>query len=1244
MSKLTLCILCCCVLLQFGCSSIKPYYSRSSKNWESKKPVAKTKYTVYLIGDAGSPDTIRQEPVLKLLQTELEKADSASAVIFLGDNIYENGMPSDEYEDARADAERKINESLKILKNFKGRPFFLPGNHDWNNGRTGGLKAVREQEKYIEAYLGKDNVFYPENGCAGPQEIKLRDDLVLLILDSEWWLHDRHKEPGINDGCESHSEEEFLLEMDDILKKSQKKKRDVIIASHHPVYSNGNHGGFFSWKDHLFPLTNFAKWLYLPMPVIGSLYPVVRKTVGSVQDLPHPKYKAYRESLLEIAADYDNVVFTAGHEHNLQYFKKNNKHFIVSGSGSKLNYARKGGGAEFTYSSKGFSKLIYYDDGSAWLEVWVPEGDGSSGRLMFRSQIKEPTPTVTELETEKHPEFTIKDSMVTTRASVIYRAGRFKRFWLGEHYRDVWSANIRVPVLDLNKEKGGLQPTKRGGGMQTKSLRLVAPDGKQYTLRSIEKDATPVIPPFMKKTFVENVIQDGISASHPYGAFVIPQLAKAAGVYHTNPRLVYLPYQKNLADYNESFGGEMYLFEERLEGDWSDNPYLGNSKKIISTSEVLEELNQDHDHLVDQKAVVRARLFDLLINDWDRHDDQWRWAAFKDGKKTIYRPIPRDRDQVFFKFDGALPWLASRKWLLRYTKFQTFDEGMYNVAGLTFNARYFDRTFLVDLELDDWLTAANELRSNITDEVIEKSIRSWPDTVFQMNGKEIIRKLKGRRDILPDIAEQYYRLLAKTVDVAGTSDREYFKVERLDNEKTKVTVYGLSKKGNLKDVIYERIFNRNETKEIRLYGRKGNDKYEVTGRAGKGIKVRIIGGGGEDSIMDYSKVSGMRKLTKVYDKRKGGTVIKSSETKNKTSNAPDVNDYDRLAFQYDRIMPVIYVGYNSDDGVFLGAGVKYVKYGFRKYPYASRHSVAGNAALATRGFNFKYHSDFVHVFGKWDFSLDFLIFGPNFTGNYFGLGNETITSDTVDKEFNYMRQRQAEVFPALKKVLHEIHSLSIGPLYQFTQVEKTEGRFVSTPESGLVAGDFEKKHFGGAAITYLLEKLDNEVIPQNGYRFSLESGWLFNLRQAERNFVRLHSQFSVFYTIDFRLPLTLALRVGGASNFGDFEFFQANTLGGSTNLRGYRNYRFSGKACFFNNAELRVKLADFYTIIFPASFGLLGFFDHGRVWVEGESSRKWHYGYGAGMWLSPFRMLVISASYAMSEEDKLFNLNFRFLF
>ena len=132
------------------------------------------------------------------------------------------------------------------------------------------------------------------------------------------------------------------------------------------------------------------------------------------------------------------------------------------------------------------------------------------------------------------------------------------------------------------------------------------------------------------------------------------QLSDAVGIYHTNPRLIYVPKHKALGKYNADYGDELYLIEERPDEDFTDVDSFGNPDSIDSTDDVYENLRDDEEYQIDEAAYLRARIFDMLIGDWDRHADQWRWARFDNKDTKVYRPIPRDRDQVFSKFDGAL--------------------------------------------------------------------------------------------------------------------------------------------------------------------------------------------------------------------------------------------------------------------------------------------------------------------------------------------------------------------------------------------------------------------------------------------------------------------------------------------------------------------------------------------------------------------------------------------------------------
>ena len=259
----------------------------------------------------------------------------------------------------------------------------------------------------------------------------------------------------------------------------------------------------------------------------------------------------------------------------------------------------------------------------------------------------------------KQPVIARDGNEVVVKAGGIYEAGKYKRFMLGSHYRDVWLAPVKVPVINLNTAKGGLTIVERGGGMQTASLKLKANNGRLYSLRSIQKDPTSALPIALQFSFVDDLLQDQMSTAHPYGALIIPVLAEAAGIYHPNPELVYIPDAPELGKYRKEYGGMLAYLEEDADEDWSGYEDFGGTENAVSTETMIEKVTDDHDDHVDHKNLLRVRLFDMWINDWDRHDGQFRWAELEGEQGKYYRPIPEDRDNAFFKADGLIPWLVS---------------------------------------------------------------------------------------------------------------------------------------------------------------------------------------------------------------------------------------------------------------------------------------------------------------------------------------------------------------------------------------------------------------------------------------------------------------------------------------------------------------------------------------------------------------------------------------------------------
>ncbi len=1213
----------------------KIYYSPGNENHKLINPEDSTEllYTVYLLGDIKYP--LPDSENLKLLKNHISNEGNQSAVIFLGDILLPLGLP-DSADKSFNEAEQNLKHILNTLDSFDGKVVFLPGNHDWARGRQQGWESVKNQEKYIEQYLDRGNVFLPDLGCPGPVEVELSQDITLIIFDSQWWFH-KNVKPGLDGECGFVEETELFIQIEDALRRNRDKK--VIFAAHHPLFSVGKHGGHFPASYFLFPLLEFNNWMYFPLP--GFIYTAYRKYLGNIQDLAHPEYKIFKETLLEIFQEYPNVIYAAGHEHNLQYFTKDSLHHIVSGGGGEGTYiARKKKKTDFAFQSTGFNKLYFYSNGNVWMEFISPDST-SNGEIVYSKKLFNKPVFDPEKKEAVLRSLDFSDSVVQVKISEIYTKGKVHRFWMGDNYRNIWNATVELPVFDIGSEKGGLSIIKRGGGQQTRSIRMEDKNGKQYVLRSVNKYAEKVLGENFQNTIAVDAVQDGISASHPFSAITIPLLADAAGVMHTNPKIVWVPDDPRLGIYREDLANGVYLFEERPAGNRDDVESFGRSEKIVSTAKVIDKTQDDHDHQVDQKAVVRARLFDMLINDWDRHDDQWRWASFKQDKKTTYRPIPRDRDQVYFLNEGVAMWLASRNWAMR--KFQGFDYSIKDVKGLGYNGRYFDRSFMPEPELDDWITIANDIQNDVSDTVIHKAIQTLPKNIYDLSGIEIENKLKSRRDLLHNYAEEYYRFLSKNVDVVGTKERELFDVKREENGNTQVTVYALSnKKGKIKEQLYTREFKYNETKEIRLYGLKGKDSFKVTGTGKKGIKVRISGGKGNDSIIDESKVLGFGKKTIVYDRKdKDNKIVKSSETRLHLSKNKSVNFYNRKQFKYNKTIPLLLLGYNIDDGIFLGGGAIIKRYNFRD---STIHKIQGNLAFQTGAFAISYDGLFTSISQTFDLTLEANVSVPRNVDNFYGLGNET-QKITNDKKYYRVRYEYAWFNPMLKQTISNNFYYSFGAFYQYFKVTDTADRFIGEIYPQLLdSSAYLTHHYTGINAMYRLDTRSDKVLPKRGIVWETEALGFYSIREEGKNFIKIRSDLSFYLSFRKDPRVVFVFRFGGATNIGDYEFYHANYLGGKTNLRGFRSNRFAGDHSFYQNTEIRFKLLNIKSYVFNGQTGILLFNDIGRVWVNGENSSRWHDGYGIGIWLTPFDFTALTLTYNRSYEESLITFTFKFLF
>ncbi len=340
-------------------------------------------FEVLLIGDTGNVKRNKPDELLELLRHNLP-TQNPSVTIFLGDNIYPIGLPDKEHY-LRADAEMVLLRHQDALKDYNGKVLFISGNHDWNKGKNDGIEYVLRQQKYVEKLFKRDQIFIPSNGCPGPKEVPINNQLTIIAINTQWWIQKGYRPIGKQGGCNVNSEEDFFKELERLLKKN--KDKNILVIGHYPIYSYSLHGGRYKFKHHLFPFTIYKKRAYLPLPLVGSLLPLYRKFFGAREDLSHPRFKVLRKRLKDIFRKHNNLIYAAGHEHNLQYIKKYNNHFIVSGAGSKSTYVLDGKYSEFGISAKGFFKLKFYPDKSVKAEVVIVDPKKNTGDLIYEGMI-----------------------------------------------------------------------------------------------------------------------------------------------------------------------------------------------------------------------------------------------------------------------------------------------------------------------------------------------------------------------------------------------------------------------------------------------------------------------------------------------------------------------------------------------------------------------------------------------------------------------------------------------------------------------------------------------------------------------------------------------------------------------------------------------------------------------------------------------------------------------------------------
>ncbi len=1155
--------------------------------------------TIYFSGNLGNIEESKASSIINAI-VEASQSDQDAAFVSLGNSTSKDGYPKDKSE-RKTEQEFLKNRFVKPLSDFNGQVIYIPGKNEWSGK---GHEAIDDLESYLQD--NSEGKFWPNDGCPIERET-LSDQVELVMVDSQWFFEDWDDHPYINNKCEIKTREDFFLQFKDELKDEQNKT--VIVAMYHSVLSESSRGLF---------------------ELMGGF---------SKESFWSNEMQAYIGRLESLALQFEDVIFVSGNEANLQFLSDDYIPQIITGSGSKIKGVRSVKDHEFAAEKTGYTKLTVFQDGSSKVEL--VEVNDSETNLLFTTTIESKT------KYDKNIDFNL-DQYGERHSASIYtdeetdKSGFYKWFW-GDHYRSLYSKEITAPVLKLDELPNNVRAITAGGGNQSRSLRLIDDNENEFTVRELRKSALRFAQSFIKDHYVhdylddtvaEDVIQDYYTTAHPYAQFVVGDLLDAIDIYHANKQIVYLPKQERLGRFNESYGDKLYMFEEHVGDENINLGIFGDADDIISTADLFLELRDDKDAKIDEPKYIRARLFDMLIGDWDRHQDQWRWIEKKQEDGTIlYAPIPRDRDQAFPKYDGVFPALLKFGAPLA-RNMQTYQPEIPNIETFNNAVYYLDKSFINSAGWEEWKKQAGFIQNQLTDEVIDDAFANLLEDTQNETTEKIKAILKQRRSKLGEIARDYFEYFKEHEVIIATTKDNTIDIERRKDGITKITISQKDK------IILENTYDKNLTKEIWLYGLDGDDTFNVSGDGSDYIKIKIFGGE-ENDIYNIENRRGIR----VYDYASKKNTFDDPVSKTLTDSY-DLNNYDPKKRKYSTNVILPAVGFDQDAGFHVALRNTFTTFGLRNNPFASQHQLTAKYYGATQGFEFSYYGEFAHVFHHWNLGLDARFTSDSFAINYFGEGNDTSYDDDIDLDFNRVSIQQFHFEPSLqyKKSDHLTAYIS-GRLESNEVLEDNNGFILDTFEQSNDV--FDSQLYAGGEVGLLFNnKADLLSLPRRGMELGLVAGYKRNVDSDFNN------EFSyVQPTASFILPLagkgiaTLATKAQAHFIVGEqYEFYHGATVGGNRSLRGFRNERFNGKSAFFSSTDLRVGIAKFRTGFAPLRLGVSGGFDTGRVWLPEQDSDQWHSNVGGSIFITGYQALTANVGYYVSDEDQriIFTAGFTF--
>ena len=831
----------------------------------------------------------------------------------------------------------------------------------------------------------------------------------------------------------------------------------------------------------------------------------------------------------------------------------------------------------------------------------------------------------------------------------------FRKFFLGNDWRKLWTTPIKIQILNLHDFEGGLLPVKELYDGDSKSILFRNKKGNLWKFSSLNFDPVKIFPKDVIENLSDRTMWDQISIINPFAPLVMNSILNGIDSSNRKILLVFIPDDDRLGKFQNEYDGLAGILE-----NYNGSIEETDSSEIIGTHTLLEKIDSRASETVDSRSFLKERLLDIYFGDWNRGNEKWHWQKDKTGNKIIWIPLPRERSLAFSKIGG----LVGKSGVILIPQVCSFDEDYPDIEKITYSARILDRRVLTGIDKSSWDSVTNDLYSKLSNSLIINSVNKLPGEDFSKEKEKLKKELIERRNKLIEISNEYYKLINEVADIFATSEDDSAEINRINNNETEVTLFNDKGEGitGITKRYFKKSFQNNITDEIRIHLGAGNDKAEIKGNVDESPLVRIIGGEGKNEIEDSSIVNGylfsfipisINESKTIFYENNGNTNFSKIKSGNlyyneysdpgMSKNNFDINDN---ADQKDRGHEWLFLpefSYDENNGFVFGGGPLLYKYDYGYSPFKYRMSLTASYATRSQSINIFYDGDFYSLIKDVDVGLNLKKSELELI-KFFGYGNETSFSKELDKKDYYrLRQKLTGVYPDFNIKISDVFTYSLGFSLENSDISLSNSEILL---KNFPYGRYGIGRFNIAGINSSIEYNYGDQIYNTfrGYHFKLTQEYFPKLFDNRSNFTKTNIDIRAFFTGNIFTETTFALRGGGEKIWGKFPLFKSVFLGGNNNLPGYSRERFAGNAFLFGQFELRFLLKKFEFLL-KEKLGMSLFSEAGRVFSGSGKSKKWHPSYGFGFWSSVIqRKINLSLIFAFSPEGMNMYADTKFLF